>query len=280
MNRQLENESISARQLATNVAESMSGPATALLGYCELLLQNAELDSNVRADLGVIRDYAKKTVDVVDRLWTFSGRRYHRPSSVRVLDLWLAISTELRASLTDRFELKVSSCDASSTAIVDRTSLERGILSLASNALGAMSKNGRLVIDISETTVPPSAELSFSSEREVYSVAEIRVSGLATLAQRFLDIGDPLFKSELAGSERTRETGICSFYEDLQDAGAIVDSSIAPNGDVRFQIFLKLLNKPDSQTGKRSTLHPPRGEPVQATDVTLLRGPLRMNTTL
>lgn len=246
MDRRLQNETISAKQLATNVAESMSAPATTLLGYCELLLQKPDLDDNIRTDLRVIRDYARQTVDIVNRLWSFSGRRYHRPRPVRVQDLWSAISTELQISLAGRFELKVLSRNETSVALVDRASLERGILSLANNALSVMSEAGRFLMIISETTIIPSGEPVFSPAREMYSVAEIRVSGLTISSEHFLNIEDPLFRVELVKSGSNRVTSISSFYEELQEAGVTVDSNIGPNGDVRFQIFLRLLDKMDS----------------------------------
>jgi len=134
-------------RLAGGVAHDFNNLLTAILGYCELLLDALEPPDPRRLDVSRIQNAGESAAALTRQLLAFSRKEIIEPS---LLDL-NAIVTDMRALLGRliREDVKIVLGLRHKLALVkaDRAQLEQVVLNLALNARDAMPAGGTLTIE-------------------------------------------------------------------------------------------------------------------------------------
>jgi PAS domain S-box-containing protein len=131
-------------QLVSGVAHEVNNPLTAILGFADLLLENAELPETARKDLRVILQEAQRTKQIVQNLLSFARQMPPQRKPVQVNTI-LRRTVQLRAYDFNSHGVDVVELlDESLPHVIgDSHQLQQVFLNILNNAYDAVRTTGR-----------------------------------------------------------------------------------------------------------------------------------------
>jgi two-component system, cell cycle sensor histidine kinase and response regulator CckA len=136
-------------QLAGGVAHDFNNLLTAILGYCNLLLDEMPAEAPQRPDLEEIRSAGERAAALTRQLLAFSRRQMLQPRTLGLNDLVRQLGRLLQRLIGEDVELVMQLSADLLPVRVDPASIEQALISLAANARDAMPTGGRLTIETS-----------------------------------------------------------------------------------------------------------------------------------
>lgn len=133
-------------QLAGGIAHDFNNLLTAMIGYCDLLLQRYLPNDPSYNDVIQIKQNANRAANLVRQLLAFSRRQTLQPKVVNVTDHLVELSTLLRRLIGAGIDLKMIHGRDLWVVKVDVSQLEQVIINLVVNARDAMKDGGALTI--------------------------------------------------------------------------------------------------------------------------------------
>jgi hypothetical protein len=134
-------------RLAGGVAHDFNNLLTAILGYCNLMLDDVPKEDPLRTDLEEIRRAGQRAAALTQQLLAFSRRQMLQPQLVDVNGLVQQLEKMLRRLIGDDIELETRLAAGLDMVNVDPASVEQVLVNLALNARDAMPRGGRLAIE-------------------------------------------------------------------------------------------------------------------------------------
>jgi PAS domain S-box-containing protein len=150
-------------QLVSGVAHEVNNPLTAILGFADLLMENAQVPESARKDLRVILEQAQRTKQIVQNLLSFARQMPPQRRPVQ-LNTILSRTVQLRAyDLHSRGAEVVEQFDPQlPEAIGDAHQLQQVFLNILNNAYDAVRDTGRPArIEIKTSNRGSFVEVSF-----------------------------------------------------------------------------------------------------------------------
>src|SRR3981081_4157587 len=150
-------------QLVSVVADEVNHPLTAILGFADLLMENAELPESARKDLGVILQEAQRTKQIVQNLLSFARQMPPQRNAIQ-LNLILRRTIQLRSYDFNSHGVEVvEHLDEGLPDIIgDAHQLQQVFLNILNNAYDAVHAVGRPArIEIMTTKAGEAVEVSF-----------------------------------------------------------------------------------------------------------------------
>jgi two-component system cell cycle sensor histidine kinase/response regulator CckA len=133
-------------QLAGGIAHDFNNLLTAMIGYCDLLLQRYLPNDPAYSDVMQIKQNANRAANLVRQLLAFSRQQTLQPKIVHMTDNLAELSALLRRLIGAGIELKMTHGRDLWPVKVDVSQLEQVIINLAVNARDAMINGGLLTI--------------------------------------------------------------------------------------------------------------------------------------
>jgi signal transduction histidine kinase len=134
--------------LAAGVAHEVNNPLTGVLGFAEILIEEAGPDDPRRADLETIRDEALRARDIVRALRDFSNPR---PPALAATDVSALVhqTVELvRYTIEHRGITIEEDLPALPPILIDGSAIQQAVLNILTNARQAMDGDGRLRVAV------------------------------------------------------------------------------------------------------------------------------------
>ena len=225
-------------QLAGGIAHDFNNVLTAIIGFCDLLLQRHQPGDPSFADVMQIQQNANRAAGLTRQLLAFSRQQTIRSRIVDITDTLAELSNLLRRLLGESVDLSVLHGQELWTIRGDRGKLEQIIINLAVNARDAMEKGGRLVIQTD----------NFSSDRPYqmrdavmpageYVTIAVSDTGIGMSAEVLSRIFEPFFTTKEVG--RGTGLGLAMVYGSVnQMGGHIVAHSDGPGKGASFTLYL------------------------------------------
>jgi PAS domain S-box-containing protein len=184
-------------QLVSGVAHEVNNPLTAILGFSDLLLNDASLPEHAKKDLRVIMQEAQRTKTIVQNLLSFARQVPPQREPVD-LNTLLRRTVQLRAYdlNTRRIEVVERFTEPLPPVIGDSHQLQQVFLNILNNAYDAILETGRAG-GIEVTTAPTATHIEVSFRDNGPGVAQ---------PER---IFDPFFTTKEAGKGTGLGLSIC-----------------------------------------------------------------------
>lgn len=133
-------------QLAGGIAHDFNNLLTAMIGFCDLLLQRYLPNDPSYFDVSQIKQNANRAANLVRQLLAFSRQQTLQPRIVNITDALAELSALLRRLLGAKIDLDVIHGRDIWPVKVDVSQFEQVIINLAVNSRDAMVDGGKLSI--------------------------------------------------------------------------------------------------------------------------------------
>jgi two-component system cell cycle sensor histidine kinase/response regulator CckA len=136
----------SVGQLAGGIAHDFNNLLTAMIGFCDLLLQRYTQSDPSYGDVIQIRQNAKRAAKLVRQLLAFSRQQTLSPKVVSVTEILAELSSLLKRLIGADIEFQITHGRDIWPIKVDYGQFEQVVINLCVNARDALSRNGKLTV--------------------------------------------------------------------------------------------------------------------------------------
>jgi two-component system, cell cycle sensor histidine kinase and response regulator CckA len=221
--RNLENQFIQSQkmdlvgQLAGGVAHDFNNLLTAMIGFCDLLLQRHSPKDQSFADIMQVKQNANRAANLVRQLLAFSRQQTLQPKVLNITNVLTELTHLLRRLIGADIELKMVHARDIWPVKVDQSQLEQVIINLAVNARDAVEGQGAVTIrTYNHTASEGNKALHVSLPSGDYVVMEVTDTG--TGVPKEVGSGTGLGLSTVYGI--IRQTGGHIFVDSDEGSGA------------------------------------------------------------
>jgi len=223
-------------KLAGGVAHDFNNLLTAMIGFCDLLLQRHSAKDPSFADIMQIKQNANRAANLVRQLLAFSRQQTLQPKVTQLTDVLTELSHLLRRLIGANIELKLIHGRDLGLVKVDQHQFEQVVVNLAVNARDAMTDGGTLTIRTSNVGAADPRLALFGVPPAEYVLIEAIDTGHG-IAQEHIDkIFEPFFTTKEVGSGTG--LGLSTVYGIVKQTGGHIHVSSAPERGATFTILL------------------------------------------
>lgn len=243
-------------QLAGGVAHDFNNLLTAMIGFCDLLLQRHGAGDPSFADIMQIKQNANRAASLVRQLLAFSRRQALQPRLLNVTDALADLNNLLRRLLGETIELKMVHGRQLGLVRVDPGQFDQVIINLAVNARDAMPGGGSLIIRTSaahvDQPVQRGPELMPAGD---YVLIEVQDTGTGIAKENLGRIFEPFFSTKEVGAGTG--LGLSTVYGIVRqtDGFVVVESELGQGA--AFSIYLPRIEAEPEAEQRRPTAAPP-----------------------
>ena len=224
-------------QLAGGVAHDFNNLLTAMIGFCDLLLQQHGPGDRSFPDIMQIKQNANRAANLVRQLLAFSRQQTLQPRVLSVTDALAELSHLLRRLIGENIALNVVHGRDLGLVKVDQGQLEQVIINLAVNARDAMQGGGTLTIKTENVALTePIRRGDELMPAGTYVVIEVGDTGCGIPKENLERIFEPFFSTKEVGAGTG--LGLSTVYGIVKQTGGfvLVDSEVG-RGAI-FSIYL------------------------------------------
>jgi len=224
-------------QLAGGIAHDFNNLLTAILGYCNLVLDDAPPDGPLRSDLEEIRTAGERAASLTRQLLAFSRRQMLQPQIVDVNGLVSSLATLLRRLVTENIHVVTQLGGDVPVVRADPSSLEQVIVNLAVNARDAMQPGGTLTIETATVDLDAAfaaKHLPMTAGRYVLLSVSDTGAGMDALTRG--RIFEPFFTTKEQG--KGVGLGLATVYGIVKQNGGYIWVDSEPGHGSVFRVYL------------------------------------------
>jgi PAS domain S-box-containing protein len=204
--RMLEEQNQQARKmeavgrLAGGVAHDFNNLLTAILGYCELLLEQATLSETDRGDVLEIQKAGSRAAGLTRQLLAFSRKQIIEPTLLDLNALVSHLRPTLERLVGEEIRLVVNLEPALAAVSADRGQVEQVVMNLAANARDSMPQGGTLTIETATVTLDEhDANTHLNMKAGSYVVLTVSDTGTGMTPEVQARLFEPFFTTKEPG---------------------------------------------------------------------------------
>ena len=230
-------------RLAGGIAHDFNNILGGILGYAEILAENAPAGTPLKRYADNVLTGANRAAQLVEQILSYS--RSQRGRRVPV-DLGRVVAETLelvRGSLAEGIRLEARLPGTPLYVVGDPTQLHRVTMNLCTNAVHAMAAGGTLRVGLEEVKLDADRALSHSTLLAgVYACLVVEDSGTGMDAATLARIFEPFFTTKEVG--KGTGLGLSLVYGIVTDSGGAIDVTATPGRGSCFAIYLPRVDSP------------------------------------
>jgi PAS domain S-box-containing protein len=225
-------------QLASGIAHDFNNLLTVINGLSDLLLQQADAQSPLEADLQEIRRAGERAATLTRQLLAFSRQQVQTLEVLDLNALVAGIERLLRRLVGEDVQLVVVASPDLRRVKADPGQLEQVITNLVVNARDAMPSGGRLTIETQNAWIDEAwaREHRVTSSPGPYVTLVVSDSGVGMDAATRARIFEPFFTTK--GPGKGTGLGLSTVYGIVKQTGGFVWVYSEPGQGTTFRIHL------------------------------------------
>ncbi len=240
-------------QFAGGIAHDFNNLLTAMIGFCDLLLQRHRIGDPSFADLNEIKQNAVRAAGLVRQLLAFSRRQPSNPKLLDVADSFADLSQFLKRILGEQITLEFHHEGNLGFIRMDPVQFTQVILNLAVNAKDAMNGKGKLKISTrTERLIEPYTFGTETIDAGDFVVISVTDTGCGIKKENLTRIFDPFFstKQNVVGSGTG--LGLATVYGIVTQTKGFLKVESKENVGTTFKIYLPRYENSGQQEVQKS----------------------------
>ncbi|MDR3151611.1 MAG: response regulator [Holosporaceae bacterium] len=223
-------------QLAGGIAHDFNNLLTAMIGYCDLLLEKYMPSDQAFNDIMQIKQNANRASNLVKQLLAFSRQQTLQPKILSVTDMIGDLCALLKRLLGARIDLKVIHGRDVGFVKVDQIQFEQVIINLAVNARDAMKDGGILTIQTFQyITREPKFLRGDTMPSGNYVLIEVVDTGAGIPEKDMGRIFDPFFSTKEKG--HGTGLGLSTVYGIVNQTGGFISIESKIGEGTKFSLY-------------------------------------------
>ena len=223
-------------QLAGGVAHDFNNLLTAMVGFCDLLLERHGAGDPSFADIMQIKQNANRATNLVRQLLAFSRKQTLQPVMLDVTQALSDLSNLLRRLIGENIELNMEHGRDLGLMRADPGQFDQVIINLAVNARDAMPGGGTVTIRTSEVTVEAPVERGAELiPAGAYVLIEVMDTGSGITKENIGRIFEPFFSTKEVGAGTG--LGLSTVYGIVRQSDGFIFVDSAPGEGTAFSIY-------------------------------------------
>ncbi|HUQ15774.1 MAG TPA: PAS domain S-box protein [Gemmatimonadales bacterium] len=224
-------------QLAGGIAHDFNNLLTAILSYCDLLLEEVRQGDPIRGDIEQIRQAGQRAAGLTRQLLAFSRRQVLQPKVLSLNNVVADTDGMLRRLVGADIVLDVTCDPALWYALADPGQIELVLMNLVVNARDAMPHGGRLGVSTSNRELTGESSSRPNGMRAgSYVALEVSDTGVGIDLANQARIFEPFFTTKDPG--KGTGLGLSTAYGIVQQSGGHITLESAPARGATFTVFL------------------------------------------
>ena len=232
-------------QLAGGVAHDFNNLLTAILGYCQLLLQQLSPDAPAREDVFEIRRAGERAASLTQQLLAFSRKQVLQAQVLDVNVVVADMEKMLRRVIGEDLDFVTVLRHGVGRVKADPGQLEQVIINLAVNSRDAMPQGGRLTIETANAAVDEVGGPGQVPGR--YVLISITDTGTGMDAETRSHLFEPFFTTKPVG--KGTGLGLATVYGIVKQFGGYIWVDSEPQRGTTFRIYLPEVQEAAQEPG-------------------------------
>lgn len=228
-------------QFAGGIAHDFNNLLTAIIGFCDLLLQRHRIGDPSFADLNEIKQNAIRAAALVRQLLVYSKQQPTNPKYLDVVESLTDLSGFLKRIMGEQINLSFYHDNDLGYIRIDPVHFTQVIMNLSVNAKDAMSGKGSLKISTRVETLledePFGADVVKAGDYVVINVSD---TGCGIKQENLSRIFDPFFstKQNMAGTGSGTGLGLATVYGIVSQSKGLIKVESLEGKGTTFKIYL------------------------------------------
>jgi two-component system, cell cycle sensor histidine kinase and response regulator CckA len=224
-------------QLAGGIAHDFNNLLTAILSYCDLLLEEVRHGDPIRGDVEQIRQAGQRAAGLTRQLLAFSRRQVLQPKVLSLNTVVADTDGMLRRLIGADIVLEMTYDPGLWYALADPGQIEQVLVNLVVNARDAMPQGGRLTVSTSNREFTADSSIRPNGVRPgSYVALEVSDTGIGIELANHARIFEPFFTTKDPG--KGTGLGLSTAYGIVQQSGGHITVDSAPSRGATFTVFL------------------------------------------
>jgi PAS domain S-box-containing protein len=224
-------------QLAGGIAHDFNNLLTAILSYCELLLEEVRPGDPIRADIEQIRQAGQRAAGLTRQLLAFSRRQVLQPKVLSLTGVVESTEGMLRRLIGADIVLDIRCEPGLWQVLADPGQIEQVLLNLVVNARDAMPQGGRIVVRTANRELKAdSPERPNGVRPGSYVILQVTDTGVGIDPAHHARIFEPFFTTKEPG--KGTGLGLSTVYGIVQQSGGHITVESAPGRGATFAVLL------------------------------------------
>ncbi len=224
-----------AGRLAGGVAHDFNNILTAIHGYSELLLREADLPERHRQDLEEIHRAADRGAQLTRQLLTFGRRQSLRPAPVDLNAVIRGLESLLQRLLSADIQLETVLAPDLRLVRMDAGQVEQVIINLALNARDAMADGGTLTIETGERQLAATSRGPNTAKPGRYVTLTVTDTGAGMDSETKAHLFEPFYTT---GNSQGSGLALATVQGIVKGSGGVIRVSSETDAGTAVRIYL------------------------------------------
>jgi two-component system cell cycle sensor histidine kinase/response regulator CckA len=224
-------------QLASGISHDFNNLLTAMLGFCDLLLQRHSPQDNSFTDIMQIKQNANRAANLIRQLLLFAKHTSSEPKAFNLRECLNEMSFLLRRLIGVTIELRIEHDRSVKDLYADQGQIEQLIMNLAINARDAMPRGGTLTFRTRHVVL--AAKKALVSNILLpgdYVTIEVEDTGCGVPEKNIRKIFDPFFSTKDAN--KGTGLGLATVDQILRKMKGGVDVDSVLGKGTKFTLYM------------------------------------------